>query len=92
MLTFAAAAALLDSIGKASNMPNCPAIVFLRAFSAAIAAAADLNGVYDGLLEAAFHRTMSDRALRVDQGCLTTKLARRPPVFSFISSWLTSRT
>lgn len=41
-------AALLDSIGKASNMPNCPAIVFLRAFSAAIAAAADLNGLpYD---------------------------------------------
>lgn len=43
-LTLCAAAALLDSIRNASNTPNCPAIVLLRAFSAAIAAAADLNG------------------------------------------------
>ncbi|GAA5981632.1 hypothetical protein JCM10908_004546 [Rhodotorula pacifica] len=34
---------LLDSIRNASSMPNCPAIVLLRAFSAAIAAAADLS-------------------------------------------------
>lgn len=36
------AAELLESIRRASESPDCPAIVLLRAFSAAIASAADL--------------------------------------------------